>query len=230
MIIKSPTGQTITSFEEWESYFANTSSKAKHWKEGRSAYSLADFIMNHNGTNKINEIVSEVSGQTIKLNEGIIEQQVSFDSFGKGREHDLGIMGQTRNGKSIFIGVEAKVDESFNETIGEVYLKAKSREINGESTNAPARIESLMKKHFKKVKSEFFNLRYQLLYATSGTLGVEADLHVLLILVFKTSSFNEIRGRENYKDFLQFISLIESKKSNQIQELRDMKQILVIKN
>ncbi len=40
--------EQIKTFDDWANIFLGTK-KAKHWKEGRSAYSIAVFIMNHNG-------------------------------------------------------------------------------------------------------------------------------------------------------------------------------------
>ena len=38
-------GYEITSLQQW-----SKTVRRSHWKPGRSAYSLADFIMNQNGT------------------------------------------------------------------------------------------------------------------------------------------------------------------------------------
>ena len=38
-------GNAINNILDWEKYIFTDTKKAKHWKVGRSAYSLADFIM-----------------------------------------------------------------------------------------------------------------------------------------------------------------------------------------
>ena len=97
---------------------------------------------------------------------------------------------QTEYGKRVFLGIESKVDKTFNETIAETYLNAKSRELSGISTNSAVRIEQLLKKNFTTVNSKHFNLRYQLLYSTIGTLEAKkqekyAVIYFLMIIVFK---------------------------------------------
>ncbi len=53
-----------------------------------------------------------------------------------------------------------------------------------------------------------FDIRYQLLYATAGTLAVEADLHVLYVIVFQTPLYNETIGAENYRDYIDFMEKV----------------------
>ena len=202
-------GENIASLTDWkEKVFVGK--KAKHWDKGRSAYSLADFVMNKNGIKKINEYVDTVIGAKAIFEIAEPEYQVRFDRYGQGREHDLALWGKTSKGKSLFVSVEAKVDESFNGTVLDAYIKAKAKELNGERTNALNRIERLLQQHFLKISKNDFNLRYQLFYATAGTLCVKADMHVLLILVFKTDSYKKDKGRLNKLDFQKFIKRIDA--------------------
>src|SRR5690554_4499967 len=201
--------KNITSLTDWkEKVFVGK--KDKHWAVGRSAYSLADFVMNKNGFKKINEYVDAVIGTKAIFEKAEPEYQVRFDRYGQGREHDLVLWGKTKEGKSLFVSVEAKVDESFNATVLDAYIKAKARELNGERTNAPNRIERLLQQHIPKISKSDFNLRYQLFYATSGTLCVESDIHVLLILVFKTDSYKKDMGKLNKSDFENFVKRIDA--------------------
>lgn len=204
-------GNDIKDINDWYSFIFKSSKKEKHWKDGRSAKSIADFMMNENGETFIKKLVSELLNENVSFRNAIPELEIRFDDYGHGREHDLGIWGTTDSNRNVFIGVEAKVDESFNEKISEAYLSAKLRELNGKETNAPKRIEELLKKHFREIKPEHLNLRYQLFYATMGTLAAKADISILLIIVFKTNLYNEVIGIENYKDYIQFISSINSK-------------------
>jgi len=204
-------GNTISNLEEWKN-LVFSGKKARHWQEGRSAFSLADFITNNNGEQKIIELLAAQINGNFTLDLGHPEYEVSFDKYGHGREHDLGVFGKTDTGKKIFIGIEAKVDESFGDTIASAYHKAKAKELNEESTNAPKRIEELLKFNFKTIKQSDFKLRYQLLYSTAGTLCIEADIHILLILVFKTEDYNTKKGAKNYKDLQAFLKRIEANK------------------
>ena len=209
MRIEDTNGKEINSLEDWAKIF-DTPQRKKHWKAGRSAHSIADFILNRGGEKRIAKLLEHVVPEEVVLEKAIPEFEVPFDKFGRGRVHDLGVFGTTHSGKSIFIGIESKVDESFNKTVSEVYLEAKDKQIAGKATNAPARIENLLKLNFHNIDPSVFDLRYQLLYATAGTVAVECDICVLLILVFKTHLYDELKALDNYRDYLQFIALADS--------------------
>lgn len=212
MIITDYTGQLIQTMQVWEEKFFKGTQKEPHWKGGRSAYELANFIINKNGATVITDLVSQVLGSKVVLQKAIPEWEIRFDNWGHGREHDLAIWGKVQDGsgeKSLFVGVEAKVDEPFGATVAEAYLQAKTKELNGTSTNAPKRIEDLLKRNFGEVNIYHFDLRYQLLYATAGTVGLEnnptAEIMVLLVLVFKTDLYNAVIGERNYNDYLKYL-------------------------
>jgi len=138
------------------------------------------------------------------------EFEQRFDEYGRGRVHDLGIFGATSAGDSLFVGVEEKVDESFGPRVQEVYLKAKARQITGESTKAPERIEGLLARHFVTPDPGMFDVRYQLLYGTAGTLAVGADVSVFYIAVFRTPLYDESIAAANFQDYENFIRRIEA--------------------
>lgn len=50
-----------------------------------------------------------------------------------------------------------------------------------------------------------FDLRYQLLYATAGTMSANADISVLYVLVFKTNLYNKEIGVKSYSDYTDFL-------------------------
>ena len=125
--------------------------------------------------------------------------------------HDLAIFGRTDSGQGLFVGIEAKVDEPFGATVRESYLAAKAKQIAGKSTNAPECIESLLKLHFADTDPGMFNVRYQLLYATVGTLAAGADISVLYVIVFKTPLYSETGGAENYRDYVEFLGKVGAK-------------------
>lgn len=200
-------GKEIASLEEWAALYANPQ-QSYQWKQYRSAYSVAEFVLEHDGGEAIQERLSDALEQNVHLERAIPEYEVRFDQYGRGRVHDLGVFGRTDSGQSVFIGVEAKVDESFGPPVKEAYLAAKVKQIAGVSTNAPARIEQLLASHFKTPEPAMFDIRYQLLYATAGTLAVQADIHVLYIIVFKTPLYNETTGAENYRDYVDFMGKI----------------------
>lgn len=210
MRIKDNQDNDITTFDEWARLY-ETGQKSRQWKEHRSAYSVAEFILNRDGTGQLESRVSSVVGEPVSFERAIPEHEVRFDQYGKGRIHDLGIYGATSSGKSVFVGLEAKVDETFGATVHDEYLKAKSNQIAGESTNAPERIEKLLALHFSAPDPSMFDVRYQLLYATVGTISAKADISVLYVIVFKTPLYSEMIGADNYRDYVHFMNMVGGK-------------------
>jgi hypothetical protein len=203
----------INNINDWEEKFFKGTQKEKHWKEGRSSYALAKFVMNYNGADKITDIVSKIIGRKVVLEKAIPEWEIRFDEFGHGREHDLGIWGKVEGtNETLFIGIEAKVDESFGSSVSDAYVVAKTKQLNAKTTNAPQRIEKLLQRNFKTVEHGHWNLRYQLLYATVGTVSENTDISVLLVIVFKTDKYDELIGNNNYKDYVKFLKAIKAEK------------------
>jgi len=210
MRIEDSKGNEITSLENWATLY-DTPLRRHQWKEHRSAYSVAEFILNNDGSDVIQSRVVSALGKAVIFERVIPELEVKFDEFGQGRVHDLGIFGKADSGESIFVGVEAKVDETFGETVRDVYLNAKSRHAAGISTNAPARIENLLKRHIESADPSTCDVRYQLLHATAGTVAADADISVFFVIVFKTALYNETKGDENYRDYKTFITFAQGK-------------------
>ncbi len=204
--------QSIVTIQDWEDIVYKRTGKSKDWKQFRSAYSIAEYMLLGSGETDISGLVSKAVGETVVLNQAIPELEVRFDKFGKGRFHDLGIHGTTLSGRSVFIGIESKVDETFGPTIGEAYLGAKSKSLSGIPTKAPERIENLLGNHFQKIHPSTFNLRYQLLYSTVGTLALGADISVLLVIVFKTPLYRKDLGILNHQDYLKFFQSLNGLK------------------
>ncbi|GHV77446.1 hypothetical protein AGMMS49942_22670 [Spirochaetia bacterium] len=218
MIYSDNDNDVIKSMEDWQRIFTNTK-KEKHWKEGRSAYSIANFMLNCNGEEKLVNSLKIALNMNIHFDKATPELEVRFDSFGHGREHDLGIWGHTDDNKKVFIGIESKVDEPFDDTIGEEYLEGKANELSGERTNKVLRIENLLKKSIVKITKKTFDLRYQLLTAVFGTIaaednGVKADYSIMVIIVFKTKLYDDEKGKQNYKDFCNFIKEVPAMELN----------------
>ena len=211
MRIEDAKGVPISSLDDWAGIYSSPRS-AHQWKEHRSAFSVAKFILNRNGGDCIRARVSDAIGQQVEFQKAIPEFEVRFDEFGRGRVHDLAMFGKSNSGRSLFVGVEAKVDEPFGPTAREAYLAAKAKQIAGESTKAPDRIEGLLKMHFADTDPGMFDVRYQLLYATAGTLAAGADISLLYVIVFKTPLYSETKGAENYRDYVDFLGKASAKK------------------
>ena len=191
--------------EDWKAIYDNPQQRHQ-WKQHRSAYCVAEFLLERNGDQAIQARAAEVLGQGIKLEKAIPEYEVRFDRYGRGRVHDIGVFGRTESGQKVFVGVEAKVDEPFGPTLHDAYLEAKAKRIVGISTKAPERIEQLLALHFTEPDPTMFDVKYQLLYATAGTIAAEADIHLLYVIVFKTPLYDESVGRKNYRDYIHFVN------------------------
>jgi len=92
--------------------------------------------------------------------------------------------------------------------VKDIYLASKAKQIIGMSTNAPERIEKLLAMHLHKPDSSMFDIRYQLLYATVGTIAEGADISILFVIIFKTPAYNERIGIENYQDYNNFMKKV----------------------
>ncbi len=209
MRVEDIQGNPLSSLADWARLYDSPRS-SHQWKQHRSAYSVAEFILNKNGGESLKARVADAIGEPVEFERAVPEFEVRFDRFGRGRMHDLGIFGKTASGRSLFVGVEAKVDEPFGATVRDAYLTAKAKQIGGECTNAPERIEELLKLHFPKPDLAAFEVRYQLLYATAGTLAAGADVSVLFVVVFKTPLYSETLSADNYRDYVDFLGRIQA--------------------
>ena len=217
MLFIDSKNEKIENIIEWENIFLNNPNKKHQWKIGYSAYELANFMINKNGENVLKIFLEKILEDELIFIKGHIEYVVKFDNFNHGREHDLGIWAKTKDQKNIFIGIEAKVNEPFYDTVEEMYIKCKVKELNGEKTNAPKRIEQLLKRHFKNINENHFKIRYQLLYSTVGTIDAKenkqfSDIPIFLIIVFKSEDYSIKKGKRNYDDFQYFLKQIKAQK------------------
>ena len=213
MRIVDSQGQQISNLFEWRSRIFDGTSKEKDWKKGRSAYSLAEFIMDRQGTEYLETRISSVLSQHTKLEQATPEYLAKFDSYpGNPSNLDLGITGYVERlalRTSLFVGVEAKVDETFASTVRSRYSSAMQRRAAGKNTNAPERVKRLLSKYFavhgSPDSSRFADIRYQLLTGTAGTAAAPGEVSVFYILVFRTSMYDQRRGLSNLKDYERFI-------------------------
>ena len=136
MRIENSQGNQLTGLDDWKSLHT-----PRHWKSGRSAYSVADFVVNRGGADKLRQRVSSVLGEPVVFLKLVPESEVRFDQYGKGRVHDLGICGKTASERSLFVGVEAKVNETFGKSVGDEWREANKQRVA--NTNLPQRIKEL---------------------------------------------------------------------------------------
>ena len=210
MRVEDAKGVPITSLADWAKLYESPRT-SRQWVEGRSAYSAAEFIFNRNGAESLRNRIADSLSEAVEFDWLVPEYEVRFDRYGHGRMHDLAIFGRTGSGQKLFVGVEAKVDEPFGASVRDAYLTAKTKQIAGKPTNAPERIEGLLKQHFKDFDPSMFDVRYQMLYATAGTIAEGADISVLYVVVFKPRLYSETKGAENYRDYVNFMEKVRAK-------------------
>ena len=207
MKIKISKNNIITTVEEWYQ-FAPPKAKGKHWKDGRSAKSLAQFMTDKNQVKKLEDILVELEYDTNGVISCTPEANTVLPCKGNGRNHDLLMIGE-----DFVVGIEAKVSEPFGEEISTELIEA--------SDNKKNRIDTLANKLFgckiNEVK-DGLELRYQLLTGVYGTL-LEAENNkkskaLFLVIVFTDGLTSEDenavnRNNDDFKNFCKCINLSE---------------------
>ena len=216
----------INSMAEWEYAFE----PKKNWKQGRSAWELAHFMMEQDGLAKILDGVNlELSDlcdedwdswnndtpKHLKVAKCIIEKSDPFDSYPSPRKHDLAIYGRVKNRKFKIL-VEAKVDEPFGPTIEDVYKAS----LDNPHSLLHNRIDNLLNEFSttERQREMLSQCRYQLLHylaaATNGKdyngIYTNYDLIVMLVLVFKNNLYDTNKGIYNIIDYFKFMNLFGS--------------------
>lgn len=210
MNIFSPHGSEIFSLDDWASFVRKT-----HWKKGRSALSVADFILNREGAAHLESQLSQVLQQEVSIRRITPEKQVRFDLYGRGRFHDLAMDCVVSDGKSLFVGLEAKVDESFGNLIQDELINAEKELARNPRSKALQRIRDLPARYSPSLSANsMLDVRYQLVHGTAGTVSAlrenEApyDMYVFFVLVFKTALYDQQKGAENHRDYLRFLARV----------------------
>ncbi len=206
-------GNNLPMFDEWKNRFG----RGQQWREGASACSLARFICKDtkmNGLERLSSILnacgfSEFDTSSCQCE---VEASVEFDNLGKSSQRDMVLTGALGNGEKVFVTIEAKVNEPFEESISAVIKKQMNNPGNIKRGNCRA----------KQLLSDFGvedeDLRYQLFHATAATLrhqnieyeDINFAHHIMIVLVFKTERRNN--STQNYKDFIKFVEAINGHK------------------
>ena len=195
----------ITTVEEWYQ-FAPPKAKGKHWKDGRSAKSLAQFMTDKNQVKKLEDILVELEYNTKGVISCTPEANTVLPCKGNGRNHDLLMIGE-----DFVVGIEAKVSEPFGEEISTELIEA--------SDNKKGRIDKLANELFgckiNEVK-DGLELRYQLLTGVYGTLreakNNKKSKALFLVIVFTdgitTKEANAVvANNKDFEDFCKYIGL-----------------------
>ena len=198
--IESCEGKAVNGLGDWKTLISS-----EHWKRGRSEYSLAEFIIDRNGADELRERVATVLGEPVEFEKGVPKYEVSFDEYRNGHVHDLGLFGETKSGKRLFVGVDAKVDEPFDVFVSEKWAAADKKKKSGKITRLPERIRKLCARFGPGVTEGSGDIRYQLLHGVAGTVDAGADLSVFYVVVFRTGLYDAEKGKQNHEDYHRFV-------------------------
>lgn len=170
--------QEIRDILDWKKAFCASYSRKdndNHWQLGRSGERLAnDFIADGDcGEETMKKMVSGfLHTNDVSLEKAYIEHGSKFDKFSRRRVQDLAIFGNAK-GKSIFIGIEAKVDESFGSyTVSAQRNNVKKMLSEGKNTDAGLRLDKLVSDFLEGDEIKYGKLRYQLLYYLAVSLRI----------------------------------------------------------
>lgn len=206
----------ITTLDQWKKAFCSSYSGNDddyHWQEGRSGESLAfDFLgENADGEETLFNLLSGfLKTKDVVLKEAYIEHGSEFDKYFRRRIQDLAITG-TADGKSIFIGIEAKVDETFGSTtVSSQRRKVNRDKAEGKNTDADKRLDKLVADFLEGDEIKYGDIRYQLLYYLAGSFREEAEIIVMPVIVYKTrgkifNKYDDVKGKKNQRDYKRFM-------------------------
>ncbi len=220
MRITNKNGTVISDITSWEKAFKEVDSEPSHWRDGRSAHSLANHfsypnIDYSNGIDDMKCNLSKFGLKDVVMFHAEIEHESRFDQYrGNGRIQDMVIWAKN-NDKPIVICIEAKVDESFNKSIPEAYKSAKKRIEEKPNSKAKKRIEDLCSKYYSENKiEELSHIRYQLLYYLAGSLTEAIKVKGIVympVIVYHTSAYDKSAGKNNKEDYIKFMDSLKFK-------------------
>lgn len=204
-------GEPIQSVLDWE---RRASPGPRRWAEGYSAYALADAWINGAAAADALALLEQAGTGAFEgpeLDRAIAEAQTHFDQWGGPRNHDLLIRAHDARGK-FPVCVEAKVNESFGETIDRYWASGRRKRERGETTHAPERLAGLLTAIAGadlNEKPDLDALRYQLFSATAGAIAEAVEGRaVLLVHEFVTPRADPEAQLQNQGDLGAFLERI----------------------
>ena len=235
MIIKNKNGKELTSLVLWEAGFKEVDDP-KHWEPGYSAHSLGVFFTSGKGEQWLDNLSRIILGDGVIWNEAVIEHESKLDEFGgKHRMQDLALWGTTSNNEKVFMGIEAKVLESFGSyALRDEYDEAiKYQATKNPNSNKPKRVRQITEFLFpgkNPYDKAICDVRYQLMHYFQASLKESSnyidskrafnkrknrvDIVILPVLVFQTEHYysnleKANRNEEDYKDFCSALGLVK---------------------
>jgi len=213
-------GHEIRSVEDWFRY-APPKMGERQWKDKRSAKELARSWFRKEFAcppEEMRLLLERAFRTEIAFDEAKPECIIELDDFvGEHRNCDLVVLCNV-GAKRMVINVEAKADEPFGDVIGEYYDRK-----TGSGSNVPCRIQQLSETVFGRVPDEAIRkLRYQLLHAAAATLieaaANGAELGLLLVHEFRSTSLNRNKLMQNGTDWENFVHAFPELATARIEE------------
>jgi hypothetical protein len=211
-VIVNRRNEPITSVEAWGTRAPPAS--AEHWVDGRSAKELAKAWITGAGPAALRHLLDgDAQLRDLAIYHAIAEEQTSFDQWPGGRRnHDLLIRGAVAAGQ-IVVGIEAKADESFGQTVGSYAKAAAAKRHSGKATNASERLAGLLVDvagASLQQRPELATLRYQLLTGIAGTLAaaVEGEHAAFVVHEFHTGKTTSTKIASNTNALKSFMYMI----------------------
>jgi hypothetical protein len=207
---ESRAGAPLRTLADWEAEAGPA--KTEHWVDGRSAKELARAWLSGEAASALTGLLesdSSLSGFTVTR--AVAEAQTSFDNWPGGkRNHDVLVSGSTAGGTTV-VGVEAKADETFGQTL-DAYARSAERLIEkNERTNAPERLNELVQNlcgTTLEADPALGILRYQLFSGVAGMLAAaaetDAEQAAFVVIEFVTDKTTSGRRSKNANDFVAF--------------------------
>ena len=229
MIVLNSNLEEVINIDMWP----RPMSPEKHWQPGRSAMEFALYLLGGNG--KIPEEIKNILQKNGLYTADDFKVYPEFGTSlnkngfykGNGRQHDALMVSELN---SLVVGIEAKVDERFDNVVSKWLTLIKSK--SGSNANKIDRADAFARAIFGEDKShqDILELHYQLLSATIGTL-LEAKKHssknaMLLILVIKKDGcYKEKEVEKNEKAYQLYLDMLENKKCENYYKLHNFPDI-----
>jgi hypothetical protein len=203
-------GRAIRTLEDWRIQASPASET--HWKDGRSAKELARVWTEGSGPEDLTQLLAlQPATSDFKIVSAIAEEQVAFDRHPGGkRNHDLLIRGEAGGGR-VVVGLEAKADETFGQTVRRYLADGLALRRRGKNTKAPERLAGLMQ-DVASVSLDrtptFGDLRYQLFSGVAGTVAAAqpGEIAVFVVHEFATGLTKPEKRNANRLDLSRFVS------------------------
>lgn len=170
----------------------------KHWRDGYSAKELAMSWLHADGFPPKVESVLRRSPHfhDIEMLLGVPEHRVSVPGRGPDSQNDVWVLAQA-GGRFVSIAVEGKVEESFDDTVGELLV--------GASVNRRFRHAGLAK--ILGLDDAIPNdIRYQLVHRTASAI-LEAQRFNAAHAIMLVHSFSQ--SHTHFGDFERFVGLFD---------------------